>query len=352
MNKKSSILFAYTVFLLFLMSMAGFYSIYITNSISSDAMVINKLGIIRGSMQRAVKLELSDSKSDEVISKVDATITEFKSQRIRLFDRDNEVMYAINSVELSWNQVKKSIDEYRDKPTEENRVKLLENSEDAWYKSNNMVFMSQNSAEQKLSRYKISFVVFFFNIGLSILIIILIKRYVKDSLESMVNYDSLTNIYNRIYFSECVHKELFRSERYNKAFSLIMLDIDFFKKINDEYGHDIGDKVLQELALLVTSNIRKSDIFARVGGEEFAIIAPETSIEEAVALAEKIRLEVENTTFATNLKFTISLGIGAYQNKDDENSIYKRADNALYKAKTNGRNRTETIIENEKPHIA
>lgn len=342
MKKRSSVLFVYTAFLLLLMSLAGFYSIYITNSISSDAMIINKLGIIRGSIQRAVKLELNNEKSDEVIQKVDITIAEFKDQRIRLYDKNNEVMDAINNLETSWAQVKASIYGYRDKTSEENRLQLLKVSEEAWYKANSMVFVSQNSAEEKITRYKVSFLIFFFNIGLSLLIIFLIKKYVKDSLEFMVNYDSLTQAYNRRFFTDFMHKELIRSERYNRAFSLIMFDIDFFKKVNDQYGHDTGDKLLKELSERVKQSIRKSDFFARIGGEEFAVIAPETNLEEAMHLAEKIRSQIQGDTFADKLKVTISLGVAQYKDKDDENTIYKRADEALYRAKGNGRNRTES----------
>jgi diguanylate cyclase (GGDEF)-like protein len=169
----------------------------------------------------------------------------------------------------------------------------------------------------------------------------LIKKYVKDSLEEVVNKDSLTGIFNRRYFSEFLHNEIIRSERYKRTFSLIMLDIDFFKSINDNYGHDVGDIILQELAGIVNKSIRKSDLFARVGGEEFAVVAVETSLDSAILLAEKIRLNVEQNVFSRDLKITISLGISQYSDKDDTNTIFKRADNALYKAKGNGRNRSE-----------
>ena len=163
----------------------------------------------------------------------------------------------------------------------------------------------------------------------------------------MVNFDSLTKIYNRRFFNEFLHKEIIRSERNNKAFSLIMFDIDHFKRINDNYGHDIGDKILQELAAVVSQCIRKSDLFARVGGEEFVIIAQETNLEGAMYLAEKIRKKVEENSFCMSLKITVSLGISQYKNKDDCSTIYKRADNALYKAKDNGRNRSEAEMQGD-----
>jgi diguanylate cyclase (GGDEF)-like protein len=341
MKRKSSILFAYTIILLFLMSVVSFYSIYVTSSISNDAMIINKLGIVRGAMQRAVKLELSDLNNNEMISKVDMTLSEFKTEKIKLFDKDNEVMESIQEVEVVWTKVKVSMQEYRKSRSEESRLQLIKDSEDGWYKANNMVLISQISSEHKISKFKLSFVVFFFNIVLSILIIILIKKYVKDSLEDLVNYDSLTNIHNRRSFTEFLHHEIIRCERYKKVFSIIMLDIDYFKKVNDGYGHDVGDEILKELVGVVSRSIRKSDLFARVGGEEFAVIAPETSSSEAMLVAEKIRKNVEEYIFSKNIKVTVSLGISQYKINDDQNTIFKRADNALYKAKGNGRNRSE-----------
>lgn len=342
-KKKSSILFIFTAFLLFLISCGGSYNIYVTNSISNDAMIINKLGSIRGSLQRVVKLELSDKQSDELVNKIDLTIEEFKSDKIKLFDKSNDVMKAINDLENSWEKVKRSIQNYRNAPSEESKMQLIADSEDAWYKSNSMVFASQLSSENKVGKYRLSFIVFLINIVLSIIIIFLIKRHVKDALEEMVNNDSLTGIYNRRFFTEFLRSEIERSERYKKVFCLIMLDIDFFKKINDTYGHDVGDKILKELTSVIKSCVRKSDLFARVGGEEFAIIVPETDLEAAMQLAEKIRLKVAENIFTNDLKVTISLGVSQYLVQDDNNTIYKRSDNALYKAKANGRNRVEFL---------
>jgi diguanylate cyclase (GGDEF)-like protein len=287
------------------------------------------------------KLELSGEKSDELINKIDLTISEFETDKIKLFDEKDEVINSIKTVDNSWEKVKTAINNFRKTSSEEDRLQLIKDSEDAWYKTNSMVYVSQISSEYKVSKYKVSFIVFLFNILLSIVIIFLIKKYVKDSLEEVVNKDSLTGIFNRRYFSEFLHNEIIRSERYKRTFSLIMLDIDFFKSINDNYGHDVGDIILQELAGIVNKSIRKSDLFARVGGEEFAVVAVETSLDSAILLAEKIRLNVEQNVFSRDLKITISLGISQYSDKDDTNTIFKRADNALYKAKGNGRNRSE-----------
>jgi len=114
--------------------------------------------------------------------------------------------------------------------------------------------------------------------------------------------------------------------------------------VNDTYGHDVGDDVLKELSDIIMNNIRKSDIFARIGGEEFALIALEMDMQKALKLSEKIRRIVESHNFKTINKITISLGITEFTKGDNKEVIFKRADIALYKAKKEGRNRSEIEI--------
>jgi len=210
-----------------------------------------------------------------------------------------------------------------------------------WNLSNATVKASQVVSEGKVSNYNISFVFFVLNVILGSSIILLIKRYVRDKLEYLVNYDGLTNVYNRRYFNKYLHREIVKSKRYNRSLSLIIFDIDKFKKVNDSFGHDVGDSVLRELSTLVNSHTRESDVLFRIGGEEFALIAMETEIEEALALSEKIRRIVEEHSFKYVKDITISLGVTQFALDDDIDSVFKRADNALYKAKNNGRNRCE-----------
>lgn len=338
---SSSVLFIITIFLLLLMCFSGFYSFYVTNSVSGDAMIINRLGVIRGSIQRIVKLELAHKNSEKLISKVDIEMNAFISQQIPLYDHTNEVINSINHVQNSWISLKDAIVHFRKEGSLQNEKQLLEASEEIWYEANNMVSISEDSSEAKMKKYYRSYFALFLNIVLSFLIIFLIKRYVKDSLEYHVNYDSLTGAFNRRYYSSFMNRELARADRYHKVFSLILFDIDFFKKVNDQYGHSIGDQVLIELAKITRQCIRKSDVFARVGGEEFVIISPETGFRDALKLAEKLRIQVAGTRFCEGLHVTISLGITEYLAGDDESAIYKRADEGLYAAKSNGRNRSE-----------
>lgn len=121
-----------------------------------------------------------------------------------------------------------------------------------------------------------------------------------------------------------------------------MLDIDFFKSINDGYGHDIGDQVLVELAHLLKRNLRKADCCARWGGEEFMLLAPETSLEQAVRLANKIRDAIKHTAFPIQGSVTASFGVVEVHAQDSVKSLMKRVDNALYLAKEEGRDQVST----------
>lgn len=126
--------------------------------------------------------------------------------------------------------------------------------------------------------------------------------------------------------------------------SLLLIDIDYFKQINDQFGHGIGDETLVKVTEVIAENLRETDKFCRVGGEEFAIIMPMTNIESALLLAERLREVVASlTTNVVPIKTTISLGLTEFKQWDTFNSIFKRADMALYEAKENGRNRVEVI---------
>jgi diguanylate cyclase (GGDEF)-like protein len=119
---------------------------------------------------------------------------------------------------------------------------------------------------------------------------------------------------------------------------LILIDIDHFKRVNDTYGHDIGDKVLVKLVEIVQENIRKIDIFARWGGEEFLVLCPSTDVKNVQNLAEKLRAAVEVSSFSEVEKITISLGLSCYNPEESFSELFKRADQGLYYAKEHGRN--------------
>ena len=168
---------------------------------------------------------------------------------------------------------------------------------------------------------------------------------VNHKLRKMASTDSLTLLFNRRYFDQVVNRELARRNRYNLAISLVMLDIDNFKEINDTYGHDAGDQALKAIADIISSCARNSDIVARYGGEEFGVVLPQTEPANAVIFAERARTAIEQSVFniktGVEVNLTLSLGVAGASSKCgaiDPKELISAADKALYKAKTSGRN--------------
>ncbi|MBF8984204.1 diguanylate cyclase [Lutibacter sp. B2] len=161
------------------------------------------------------------------------------------------------------------------------------------------------------------------------------------ALQEMVKIDGLTNLYNHKYVVERLADEIKRAQRYNKKLSIIMFDIDKFKLINDNYGHQFGDTVLREISDELKFIIRGIDIAGRYGGEEFIVILPETDLKNAVKLAERLRIRISNIKFKEkNIKVTISGGVAELE-KENVFELIGKSDALLYKAKEKGRNRIE-----------
>ncbi len=169
------------------------------------------------------------------------------------------------------------------------------------------------------------------------------RKKLEKELKKLATTDRLTDINNRYKIDVLLEKHIEISRRYERPLSFIYFDIDHFKKINDKYGHKIGDLVLIELASLIKKSIRKSDIFGRWGGEEFLVILPETEKEEAIELAEKLRIAVENHKFNKIKHLTCSFGVAKHRKSDDGQKVIERINKRLYKAKKRGRNRVESV---------
>jgi diguanylate cyclase (GGDEF)-like protein/PAS domain S-box-containing protein len=165
------------------------------------------------------------------------------------------------------------------------------------------------------------------------------RKLAEHKLEQLATTDPLTGAANRRRFNEALHLEIARSRRYGVPLSLVILDIDYFKRINDNLGHPVGDQVLMQITELISGNIRETDMFARLGGEEFAILAPNCDAGCARLFAEKLRRLVESHAFPQVGRVTCSFGAASHCNTDDEDSLFRRADEALYNAKGGGRNR-------------
>ena len=167
---------------------------------------------------------------------------------------------------------------------------------------------------------------------------------VNQQLAELSQTDSLTGVANRGHWDNCLQDEFARVRRYKETASVILLDIDHFKSVNDNYGHQVGDEVLRQVTAIIEAQLRDTDIVGRYGGEEFAILLPKTAAQQALVLSERLRNAVAENVFdcgAHQLKVTISLGIAEldYSHDDSAKSI-EAADLALYQAKNNGRNRS------------
>ena len=229
-----------------------------------------------------------------------------------LFDKDNKYLQK-DMDGLNW------VDYLLQKHTESNKVKIK-------YHNNIYYFtVSASMVDETRNRYSIIFTD-----------ITKQERY-QQKLEYTSVTDALTNIKNRRYFQDKIVQEVADVNRYKSSLSLIMFDIDFFKKVNDEHGHDVGDDVLVEYTKFITKQLRENDTFCRVGGEEFIILLPHTIKESAYFVAEKLRINIEK--YKKILPITMSFGVVEYSKEEDVTTVLKRLDNALYEAKDTGRNK-------------
>lgn len=169
------------------------------------------------------------------------------------------------------------------------------------------------------------------------------ERLTYDKLHEEANTDGLTKCFNKMYFNNALDTEVKKSKVTGTPLSLIIFDLDHFKKLNDNYGHDAGDYVLKELAQVLRSGgVRQGDIFARYGGEEFVVLLPKTNLKQAFEIAERLRKLVEKHHFVyeeQRLPVTASIGVADYrQGVNTGTDLFKRADEAVYKSKGGGRN--------------
>lgn len=241
------------------------------------------------------------------------------------------------------------------------------------YKKNTMVYlrkvdelpfiivMEMTSKDGLAGWYRHALIIFFFLFSILLMTIAIIKNNLKiieqnkilvdkeKKLHLLATTDSLTGLLNRHGIKSLVEQEMKRFNRKKYPVSLILIDIDNFKVINDNFGHPIGDKILQLLSNSLQPIIRDADYIVRWGGEEFFILATDTPLANATILAEKIRALVEGLSQAELPPFTVSIGVAQYKKQDSFDNWYTKADNALYKAKEDGKN--QVAVANDNPLI-
>ena len=300
--------------------------------VEGDVGIINQLGTIRGSIQRFTKLELANGDNQKIKDLID-----------NIFDTQRKLDTPyLEEAEKYWEELKLIAKLYRNDPSEYYRKLLVSHSEECWESIDLAIQKNQSIAENKIHNLAIPLVFLILMLIFGVILIFITKKYVYDNLETFAAYDNLTKAHSRRYFIEYTKNEIARAERKNTEFALIMFDIDYFKSINDTYGHSIGDEVLKTLIEIVKKDLRKSDVLARIGGEEFAVLLPDDTIWSAVTTAERARKNIEKYYFKGIGNITVSFGATSYQEGDKVEDLMKRADTALYISKNGGRNRTET----------
>lgn len=162
----------------------------------------------------------------------------------------------------------------------------------------------------------------------------------QQELQRLVVTDPLTGVFNRNQLNKAISQEIGRAYRHNKTFGFLMIDVDHFKRINDNFGHDKGDKVLQSVAHILTSSLREYDTLIRWGGEEFVVIAVEVDEQNLMHLCDKLRHKIETFNFGEIGNVTVSIGVTMFNNNDSQDELLARADKALYQAKADGRNKS------------
>jgi len=167
----------------------------------------------------------------------------------------------------------------------------------------------------------------------------IVKR--ETELKYISETDPLTKIYNRRAIISFIEIEIQKSKNFESEYTLIMLDLDKFKRLNDKFGHLFGDEVLREVSKIVSYNIKDTDKFGRYGGEEFLILLPNTILSEGIIIAERLRRKIEEMTWENDVVVTASMGVIRNMKADNLDTSLERVDNLLYKAKNNGRNRVE-----------
>ncbi len=213
------------------------------------------------------------------------------------------------------------------------------------YQGDPTAYFISYSANQQLPAVRSAYSLNILLLTLLYLIFAVVSWYFIKSrlkLEMQANIDPLTLIFNRYKFLEMASMEIEKFRRYGRPLSIILFDLDLFKKVNDNHGHATGDYVLKTVAQIINQNKRSADLFARWGGEEFILLLPETSLQEALAVAERLRKALFDYNFDKCHQVTASFGVAELETSDENlDAIIEKVDQALYKAKNSGRNRVE-----------
>jgi diguanylate cyclase (GGDEF)-like protein len=319
----------------------GFFIYTETGKLQYDDRIIGAMNRIQGMVQRMAKLSLGGLDPGPLMAIISGQMDDNIEEWFEVYpiERQDELTAKFRQVMAVWNNLYEAVDSLKTENRTETRNAIQRLSERIWYLISDFLAITENNTSDVFVTFRLIMIVLGLDVLIVIFIMIMVQVTVKNRLEVMANFDALTRVFNRASFERILEKEIPRSGRSGQPLCLVMLDIDHFKKVNDTHGHKAGDRVLQRLSEIIDKNIRQSDYFCRVGGEEFAIVLIATNLVHASALAEKLRMAVENGTFEHGLKVTVSLGVAELADSSDREALYKKADAALYRAKEGGRNR-------------
>jgi len=336
-NKVSLKIIPILLLLISTLPIGVYVSLSALNKLQNDADTINNIGYIRGSTQRLLQPGL---KSDQqtVIHEIETKFQEVD----RTFISENRNYLYISDFQSRYHQLKKCWSELKDLSLHSTSPTQIEPEQDSCW---DIADTTVNAATQIAKKKHDETVLTFFSIAGIIFILLvftlfLIYTEVRNRLEVTVLQDSLTKLYNRNHLLEQLKSRVKSFERLKYPFSILFIDIDHFKQINDTYGHHIGDTILKSFASILQTVLRDEDVAFRYGGEEFVILATYANASQAHILAERIRKKVSQYDFKIDYPVTISLGISEYRINDGIDKLLTQADNAMYKAKAQGRNQT------------
>lgn len=314
------------------------------------AEVVNLSGKVRGGIQRASKLYLgNDFKNLKVvINQVDLDLQHLEKhvEYIKLPVVDWGKCYRPKNVEACWSRVKNS---FTIPPTPLSREKILKFSEICWIEADKLTDLYEKIVSRNLFILNAFYAgIFIASISIILLLVRIIVIEINQNLEKRASFDALTGILNRATFLE-IFEKLSKASK-NFPMGLIVFDLDNFKKINDTYGHNAGDRVLQEVAKVARRHIKKTGYLVRWGGEEFVILLPKTNVENARRIAERLRALIEQLKIMPcGAKVTASFGVTEVHEGESLEEAFERADKALYKAKNKGKNRVEVELPKPTP---
>ncbi len=316
-----------------LLSVSGYFHFNVKQKIYEDSAFINKLGLIRGNIQRYAKFKIADIQKNEILLNIELTLNEI-SFRIGQEKKISDKFYLIFNEKL-----KKITKDFIILQSTAKKEDILKISETLWKETNNLINIALKYHKYKFEKAIKTFnTIIYLTVAFLLLIIIFVYKKIKKGLEIETITDKLTGLYNRLYFNEIYNYFIEKYTRDKKSFSMLIIDIDNFKKINDTYGHTTGDEVLSQIGKIIKETVRKTDFAFRYGGEEFVVIFPETELDEAYKVAERILTNVPQKIKVNLEPVTISGGIGEYKGENPK-EFFEKIDEGLYLAKTTGKNK-------------